>query len=122
MSLLGNIGFGIDRAIGVIAPTTAARRMESRFALAEWERMTRNYDAAREDRFGSGWTPVNKRPDETDSSYRDRIRARARDLERNNGIAQAVLLAMERHVVGIGLQPQALVGGVDGDKIGRAHV
>ncbi len=108
MSWFGKAGFALDRAIGMVAPSVALRRMSDR------ERMeslvaSRSYDAARLDRYGSGWTPVNQRPDETDRVYRDRIRARARDLERNNGIAQSVLLALERNVIGTGLRPQAKV-------------
>jgi len=115
VSLLGSLGFGLDRLIGVAWPATAARRMAARSQL-EGISLERNYDAARPDRYGSGWTAVNKRPEETDAGYRERIRARARDLERNNSIASAVLLAMERHVVGTGLRPQAKVAVEGGDE------
>ncbi|MCF4114693.1 MULTISPECIES: phage portal protein [Dethiosulfovibrio] len=113
MSWFGKAGYVLDRAVGLVSPGAGARRMDDRAKMeARWDK--RNYDAARIDRYGSGWVAVNKRPDETDRVYRDRIRARARDLERNNGIAQSVLLAMERHVVGTGLRPQAKILDADG--------
>ncbi len=116
MSWFGRVGYALDRTLGVLAPAYGLRRMADR------ERMEllwhgRNYDAARHDRYGSGWVPLNKGPDETDRAYRDRIRARARDLERNNGIAQSVLLALERHVVGTGLRPQAKIVDAAGSEV-----
>ena len=108
MSSLGNrIGLGIDRFVGVFFPKAGSERLRSRYAMQSWLEASRHYDAARPDRFGSGWMPTNQRPHETDAMYRDRIRARARDLERNSNIANSVLLAMERHIVGVGIQPQA---------------
>ena len=100
----------VDRVISWFSPEKAYYRMAYRHA----EQEMRNYNAARWDRFGSGWEPVNQKPEETDAAFRDRIKARARDLERNSEIGNSVLLALERNVIGQGIRPQARIKNEDG--------
>lgn len=93
----------LDRLINYLSPQAFCRRMA-------WREEARYYTAARTDRFGANWFPPGKlSAEETDSPYRALIRARARDLERNNGIVRGVLDVMERNIIGLGIIPQASV-------------
>ena len=74
----------------------------------------RNWDAGDPHRPNSEWMPLNRTPEETDSAYRDRVRARARDLERNNEVANAAIKTIVRNTVGTGIKPQAQVHNPDG--------
>ncbi len=96
----------LENAIALFSPAAACRREACRQALAE----LRSYDAATGDRTNSGWRVVNESAELTDRPGRDVVRARARDLERNSDIAQAVLHAYRRNVVGRGYTLRALTG------------
>jgi lambda family phage portal protein len=54
-----------------------------------------------------GWWVTNLPGTIQDRSARDRIRAYARDLERNSDIEESIILAFERNVVGLGFKLQA---------------
>lgn len=92
----------LDRTIAWISPEKAYKRMAYRQAV---EAM-RNYDAANDDHLNAGWRAVNARAEATDGMYRDTIRARSRDLERNSDILESVILAFVRNVVGKGFNLQ----------------
>lgn len=96
----------IDKIIGVVSPQKAYEREMWRQALEA----ARGYDAAGYGRLNSGWRVHNDSAENTDRMSRDVIRARARDLERNSDIAQAVLHAFERNVVGKGYTLRAKTG------------
>lgn len=96
----------IDKIIGVVSPQKAYEREMWRQALEA----ARDYDAAGYGRLNSGWRVHNDSAENTDRMSRDVIRARARDLERNSDIAQAVLHAFERNVVGKGYTLRAKTG------------
>lgn len=96
----------IDKIIGVVSPQKAYEREMWRQALEA----ARGYDAASYGRLNSGWRVHNDSAENTDRMTRDVIRARARDLERNSDIAQAVLHAFERNVVGKGYTLRAKTG------------
>jgi len=98
----------LDKAIDYVAPSWGLARSRARMAI----NAVRNYDAAIGDR-NSNWMPTNQTPEETDAAYRDRVRARARDLERNSDIAQAAVRAIKRNVIGTGIRPQADTGDPD---------
>jgi lambda family phage portal protein len=93
----------LDRAIAFISPSLAYKREAWRKAFAE----LRSYDAGVNDRLNAGWRVVNSSAEQTDSVYRDTIRARARDLERNSDIQESIIGAFERNVVGTGFKLQA---------------
>lgn len=67
----------------------------------------KSYDAGVNDRLNAGWRTVNASAEQTDGLYRDTIRARARDLERNSDISESIIGAFERNVVGTGFKLQA---------------
>jgi lambda family phage portal protein len=93
----------LDKTISIFSPSWAYKRTAWRTALRSF------YDSGGIDRLNSGWTPVNATAQQTDQGQRDIIRARARDLERNSDIAEAIIGPMERNVVGIGIRVQAKV-------------
>ena len=92
---MGNI---LDNIIGFISPAAGARREAWRQYLDE----QRNYDAGGYDRLNAGWVAYNQSAEQTDRYSRDTIRARARDLERNSDMANSVIGAYRRNVVGHG--------------------
>lgn len=73
------------------------------------------YDAADGGRLNKNWRATNEAADITDRYSRDTLRARARDLERNSDIANGVLKAFKRNVVGNGFTLQAKTGDDDLD-------
>lgn len=93
----------LDRTIAFISPERAYKRMAYKQAVDEM----RSYDAASDDHLNAGWRAINAKAESTDGMYRDTIRARSRDLERNSDILESVVLAFERNVVGGGFKLQA---------------
>lgn len=90
----------LDRIIRAVSPQAYCRRMF-------WREEARHYDAARRDRFGENWLPPGSlSAEDTDRPHRTIIRARARDLERNNAIVRGLLDGLERNVIGAGIKPQ----------------
>ena len=96
------MGF-LDNIITAISPERGYRREAWRQALEE----LRGYDAASHGRLNAGWRVFNESAELTDRYSRDVIRARARDLERNSDIAQSVIHAFRRNVIGKGYKLQA---------------
>ena len=99
------MGF-IDNVIAAVSPKRAYEREAWRQGL---EAM-RGYDAAGFGRINYGWRVHNESAEVTDRNSRDVVRARARDLERNSDILQAVVLAYKRNVVGRGYTLRAKTG------------
>lgn len=96
----------LDQAIGYISPELGYKREAYRKALEE----SRNYDAAGYDRINANWRVFNESAEMTDRYGRDTVRARARDLERNSDIMNAVLGAYKRNVYGGGYRLRANSG------------
>ena len=96
-----------DSVVASISPQKAYERAMWRQAL---EAATRGYDAAGFGRLNAGWRAHNESADITDRYSRDVVRARARDLERNSDLAQSVIHAYKRNVVGKGYTVQARTG------------
>lgn len=88
----------IDSIINAISPRWACARESWRQQME----ILRGYDAAGYGRLNSGWRVYNESAELTDRQSRDVIRARARDLEQNSDIAQSILHAYVRNVVGKG--------------------
>lgn len=88
----------LDGIIGFISPKAGYRREEWRQGLDQ----LRNYDAGQYNRLNAHWIASNQSAENTDRYYRDTIRARARDLERNSDIANSVIGPFRRNVVGEG--------------------
>ena len=103
----------LDRIIETISPRAAYMREGWRQQLG----LIRGsgYDAADGGRLNKNWRATNEAADITDRYSRDTLRARARDLERNSDIANGVLKAFKRNVVGNGFTLQAKTGDDDLD-------
>ncbi len=93
----------LDNLIGFVSPKAAYMREAWRLSLDE----VRNYDAGDQGRLNANWRVMNQSGEMTDRSERDIIRARARDLERNSDMMNAVIGAFERNIVGGGYTLQA---------------
>lgn len=93
----------LDKTVAFFSPSLAYRREAWRKAYDE----LRSYDAGNHDRLNAGWRTVNATAEQTDNIYRDTIRARTRDLERNSDIQESIVGAFERNVVGTGFKLQA---------------
>lgn len=104
----------LDKVIKYFSPKRAYERMAYRSELE------RNYTAARTDRYGK-WHPRNQAAEITDAPYRNLIKARARDLERNNGIVQGAVGTILRNAVGLGIKPQAVAVGNDGKELWKIN-
>ena len=95
-----------DKIMAAISPRRACEREAWRQQLE----ILRGYDAAGYGRLNAGWRVHNESAEVTDRFSRDVVRARARDLERNSDIAQSILHAYKRNVVGKGYTLQRYKG------------
>jgi lambda family phage portal protein len=102
----------IDNIISWVSPRAACEREAWRLQLQNLRGA--GYDAADYGRLSANWRPYNEAADLTDRTARDTIRARARDLERNSDMANEVILAFKRNVIGKGFTLQART---DNDKL-----
>lgn len=93
----------IDKVVGYVSPHAGAKREAWRQYTEE---LRRNYDAGNRDRINSNWRAFNESAEMTDRGYRDTIRARARDLERNSDMMNSVTGAFKRNVIGGGYKLQ----------------
>ena len=98
---MGNI---LDRIVSWISPEEGYKREIYRQALE------RNYDAASYGRPNTNWRAVNESAEITDRMSRDTVRARARDLERNSDVANALISAYKRNVFGAGYRLRVTTG------------
>ena len=96
----------IDRVIGWFSPQRG-------YARAAWRDELRNYDAGDGSRLNANWRAVNSSAEQTDRYSRDTVRARARDLERNSDMLNALIGAFGRNIVGGGFTLQAETGDTD---------
>lgn len=96
----------LDSIIGFISPAAGVRRETWRQNLEE----IRNYDAGDYSRVNANWTAYNQSAEQTDRYSRNTVRARARDLERNSDMANSVIGAYKRNVIGLGWTLQARTG------------
>lgn len=96
----------LDNLVAFVSPKRGAERAAWRNAYRE----IRSYDAGDGRRLNAGWRAFNQSAEMTDRPERDVIRARARDLERNSDITEAILWAYKRNVIGKGFALQARTG------------
>jgi lambda family phage portal protein len=97
----------LERTIAAISPRWAYKRQAWRSG------MDALYDGASRDRLNVNWNPTSTYDENRMRATREIMRARARDLERNSDIAQAVITAFERNVVGSGMVLQVRIPGED---------
>ena len=102
----------LDNLIGWLNPVEGAKRAAYRSYMEE----LRSYDAGTDARLNAGWRAFNESAEESDRPYREIVRARARDLERNSDVANSVLSAFERNVIGYGYTLKPKTGDEELDK------
>lgn len=102
------IGRLADKVIAAISPESGLRRTQARI---RFEALNRQYDGAKTDSLNSNWRPTNRSADLELLGDADKIRARARDLVRNNAYAKGMVRARARNVVGCGIYPQSRATG-----------
>lgn len=90
----------IDKMISYISPKTAFVRMGWR---AELER---NFNSGKSSRLPQNFRPANGTAEQVNKTSRDKLRAVARSLENNSDIAESVIKAFERNVIGSGITLQ----------------
>ena len=99
----------LDRFLLAVNPRAALERAQCRELYRSY------YAAADRGRKKGGWTAVNATGEVINRPERDIIRARARQLEANDDMLKAVVLDLERNVVGTGITLQARVRDQDGN-------
>ncbi|MTH62103.1 phage portal protein [Paracoccus litorisediminis] len=99
------VRFGlIERALSVFAPDAARRRYDSRIAL---ELKRRLYDGAQGGRLTAGWSAGRTAADSEIALAGSALRARSRDLVRNNPLAAQAVQVLVNNLVGAGIRPRA---------------
>lgn len=101
----------IDSVVAWFSPRRACERQAWR---NEYEYLRSSYDAGGYGRNNAPWRVHNDSAEITDRSSREIIRARARDLERNSDMANGIISAFVRNVIGKGYTLQCKT---DDDKL-----
>lgn len=94
----------LDRMIGKISPVAEARRFRARASLAALERA---FEGASQGGRNKGWGKSNGDANSEISGSLPVLRARSRDLVRNNPWARRALSVVTSNTVGTGIIPQA---------------
>lgn len=97
----------LDRAIGAFAPQAALRRLKARAELAA---LARGYDGAARGRRTEGWRSANSSADHEIAAAGSLLRARMRDLVRNNPHAAKAVSVLVNNIIGAGIIPRAASG------------
>jgi len=96
-----------DRAIAVISPRTATRRLLARQAF---EGLSRGYEGAARGRRTDGWRSPGTSADTEIATAGALLRDRMRDLVRNNPHAAKAVAVLVNNIVGAGIMPRAASG------------
>jgi lambda family phage portal protein len=99
----------LDRLIAAVAPTAALRRELARTRLAELSRVrdrVRRYEGADRGRRTQGWVTQDSSPTAATRGALHDLRARCRDLRRNNPWASSAVRELAANVAGIGVRPR----------------
>lgn len=96
----------LDRAIGFVAPTRAAARVEARNKIARLTQVRNLYEAASLSRRTQGWRTVSTDASSEVRAASGRLRDVSRDLVRNNAYAARAVNVIAHAVVGAGIIPQ----------------
>lgn len=95
----------LDRAIGFFSPSAEVRRLQARVISKHLAK--RGYEGATRGRRGLNWTTANQSADAASATDLPILRARARDMVRNNPYAERGIRVIEANVVGTGIIPTA---------------
>lgn len=100
----------LERIIQAVSPGWALSRQRDRLALGAISKIANRYDGGRVTRRTQGWLPQDATPTTLIDSDLPMLRARARDLVRNNPYASAGLDILVGYQVGTGIVPQSQTG------------
>jgi len=93
-----------DRAIALVSPRRATRRLLAREAF---EGLTRGYEGAARGRRTDGWRSPGTSADSEIATAGALLRDRMRDLVRNNPHAAKAVAVLVNNIVGAGIMPRA---------------
>jgi len=96
-----------DRAIAVVSPRRATRRL---LARQVFEGLTRAYEGAARGRRTDGWRSPGTSADSEIATAGALLRDRMRDLVRNNPHAAKAVAVLVNNIVGAGIMPRAASG------------
>jgi len=94
----------LDRTIATVAPRAAVRRVMAR---AAFEEVTRKYDGAALGRLRQGWKASGSSADSEIGAALPLLRARHRDLVRNNAHARKAVSTWKNNIVGAGIMARS---------------
>lgn len=94
-----------DRALLAIAPTLGLKRLHARAAA---EQLLRAYEGASNDRRLSGWIATGASVNAENFGAIDRLRNRARSLDRDNKLVASARAQFAGRVIGTGITPRAV--------------
>lgn len=97
----------VDRAIALVAPGAAVRRVRAR---AKFDSLTRSYSGAAGGRHTDGWSTGSSDADSEIAIAGPKLRDRARDLVRNNHSAAKAVSAWASDLIGTGIMPRPNTG------------
>ncbi len=96
-----------DRAVALVSPGAAARRVAARHSL---DLLTRGYDGAARGRRTDGWRTAGTSADAEIGAAGQLLVDRSRDLTRNNPHAAKAVSVLVNNIVGSGIIPRAASG------------
>ena len=96
-----------DRAVAVVSPRTATRRLLARQAF---EGLARGYEGAARGRQTEGWRAAASSADGEIAVAGALLRDRMRDLVRNNPHAAKAVAVLVNNIIGAGIMPRAATG------------
>lgn len=94
----------LDRAIGYFNPRVGAFRIRARMAMNVLAKHERRYDAAGHGRRTDGWQSQNTTANVETERALSKLRARSRDLDRNNPYARRAVERIADNVIGTGIR------------------
>lgn len=106
----------IDKAIEIISPQAAVKRMRYRTALALTERQ---YDSAAKGRRTKDWKSSGSSANMEIHTALQMLRNRSRAMVRNNGTAKNAIRLIPNNVVGTGILPTPKFAGKAADKTNK---
>ncbi len=97
----------IDRVLAQFSPALGRDRFAARLAMQRMEHMARGYDGAMMGRQTANWRARNTSANTEIEQAGSILRARARDLVRNNPVAANGVQILVSNLVGTGIRPRA---------------
>jgi lambda family phage portal protein len=109
----------LDRAVAAVSPRAGLQRVRARAAMSHLQGISErlSYDGAKPSRKTNGWVRHSTSANAEVGIALRKLRDGARDLERNNPLAQKACTEYEINVVGAGITPQARTGDPELNKV-----